>query len=957
MIPPPARSPDCRLAPSSGSIPAPAPPGTHPPEPEDGGIALPGSPLLAVASGSSSALRTDLVRLEDLLRQSLARQEGPELVEVVDRVRALTPHASCSCAQSDELARLLSAVDLETGIRLVRAFSAYFHLADVAQQVHDVEALADHRSHGRSWLAQTVDRIAAEDVPRKVLEAVVGELEVWPVLTAHPTEAARRSMLDKLRQVAGLLQSRHGVADADPQRSDRRIAELIDLMWQTDELRGDRPTPLEEAVSAVYHLDALAVAVVPDLVQEVGREFARLGLDLPAAARPLRFGTWVGGDRDGNPKVTPQVTLAVLQLQHQHAVANLVVAVDGLIADLSSSTRVVDVSDELTQSLERDRLSLPQVHERFHTLNAHEPYRLKCSYIRQRLLDTAERLADRRARPGSAGYRDRIELLADLQVLDTSLRQNRGTMIADGAVGRVIRMAATFGFHLATMDVREHASKHHAVLASLFDRVGELDVPYSALPAERRTRLLASELSSRRPLIGPTTVLEEPLAATAQIFTAIRSALDRFGDEVVDSYIVSMTRGADDVLAAAVLAREAGLVDVHAGVARIGFVPLLETVTELRQAGDILDELLSIPAYRRLVASRGDVQEVMLGYSDSNKDAGITTSQWEIHKAQRALRDVVQRHGVVLRLFHGRGGAVGRGGGPSHDAILAQPFGTLAGRIKVTEQGEVIAEKYAVPALARDNLERGIAAVLEASLLHRESRVEAEVLARWDATMDVISDGAYHCYRSLVDSPGLVEYFLTATPVEELDALNIGSRPARRPGGGAGLGDMRAIPWVFGWNQSRHIIPGWFGLGSGLEAARQAGYAETIEQMYRSWHFFRTFVSNVEMTLAKTDMAIAAHYVQTLVQPSLHPILGLITAEYERTTRETLRVTGEQRLLDRDPKLQQTIGVRQTYLDPICSLQVALLARLRATPQPEASLRRALLLTVNCVAAGLRNTG
>ncbi|HEV7467458.1 MAG TPA: phosphoenolpyruvate carboxylase [Candidatus Dormibacteraeota bacterium] len=897
-----------------------------------------------------------LARLEDLFRQSLTRQEGPELVEVVDRVRALSPHASCSCARADELHRLLAEVDLETGIRLVRAFSTYFHLANVAQQVDEVRALAEHRARRGSWLARTVDRIAAEGVPRDVLEATVSRLEVWPVFTAHPTEASRRSMLDKLRRLTDLLQAGDG-AGAGLETADDRIAEIIDLMWQTDELREDRPGPLQEAASVIYHLDTLATTVVPALVQELDREFGRLDLHLPATARPLRFGTWVGGDRDGNPAVTPQVTLTVLQLLHERAISNLVAVLDGLISDLSSSTRVVSVSAELTRSLAEERIALPQVYERYGVLNAHEPYRLKCSYIRQRLLDSRERLADRRARPLSPGYRNREELLADLAVIDRSLRENRAGVVAEGSLGRAVRMAATFGMHLATMDVRENAAKLHAALEALFDQVGEVDAGYASLSGEQRCRLLATELGSRRPLIAPTTVLDQPLASTLEIFTAIRTALDRFGDEVIDHFIVSMTRGAEDVLAAAVLAREAGLVDVPRGVARIGFVPLLETITELRQAGDILERLLAVPAYRRLVAMRGEVQEVMLGYSDSNKEAGITTSQWEIHRAQRALRDVCERHGVMLRLFHGRGGTVGRGGGPTHDAILAQPYGTLAGRIKVTEQGEVITEKYGVPALARYNLERGIAAVLEASLLHRESRVDAEVLTRWDATMDVVSDGAFRCYRTLVESPGLMAYFLTATPVEELDALNIGSRPARRPGGDASLDHLRAIPWVFGWNQSRHIIPGWYGLGSGLVAGREAGRWETVEEMYASWHFFRTFVSNVETTLAKADMAIAGHYARTLVDPSLHPILNLIVAEYERTTAEVLRLTGQRHLLERNPELQQTIGVRQTYLDPICSLQVALLARLRAAELPEPALRRALLLTVNCIATGLRNTG
>ncbi|MDQ6797231.1 MAG: phosphoenolpyruvate carboxylase [Actinomycetota bacterium] len=913
-----------------------------------------------VPSSGSAALRADIARLSTLLAQSLHRQEGPELVALVDRVRALTTHVPSSTNDADELKAVLAGVDLQTGIRLVRAFSAYFRLADVAQQVHHVEALAARSRHDRRGLEQTMERIVAEGVSRERLQAVVQGLEMRPVFTAHPTEAARHSMLTKLHQVAQLLsEDPSGLRQRGTQRprNDRYLAEVIDLMWQTDELRQGRPEPGDEATSVVYYLDEQFRHVVPELVHDLARALARLGVALPPGARPVHFGTWVGGDRDGNPNVTPEITLRVLQLQHEHAIDNMLGMVDGLHRDLSSSTRVIDTSPALTQSLAEDEKLLPEVYERSQRLNAEEPYRNKCAYMRQRLLNTRERLRRHGEHQPGRDYRDGAGLLADLTVMAESLEQNRGQLIAGGPVDRAIRATAAFGLHLATMDVREHADRHHAVLASVYDRFGELPVPYADLAGPDREALLFRELASRRPLMGANTVLDDPSSTTMATFAAIGTAFESYGDDVIESYIVSMTRGADDVLAPVILAREAGLVDIHSGVARIGFVPLFETVAELRQAGTIVDKLLSDPGYRRLVTLRGDIQEVMLGYSDSNKDAGITTSQWEIHRAQRSLRDTAQLHGVVLRLSHGRGGTVSRGGGPTHEAILAQPFGTLEGRIKVTEQGEVIAEKYGLPDVARDNLERALAAVLEATVLHTESRVALDVLDRWDATMDVVSSAAHVAYRSLVEQPGLMEYFLTATPVEELGALNIGSRPARRPGGAGGLSDLRAIPWVFGWNQSRQIIPGWFGLGSGLAAAVRQGRADTLADMYSEWHFFRTFVSNIEMTLAKTDMDIAAHYVESLVDPALHPLFAVVRDEFELTCAQVLRLTGEERLLDRSPDLQDAIAVRKPYLDPICYLQVALLRRLRSSSEPESLLRRALLLTVNGIAAGLRNTG
>ncbi len=918
---------------------------------------LPFEPAVA----PSMTLQSHLRRLTRLLVESLHRQEGPELVKVVERVLDLTRQGRSdgrppgAGEPTEEMATLLGGLDLGTTTKLVRACSTYFHLANLAQQVDEAAALSKLARQPRG-LAETVDRIqGAPRLPVPVAPVVEG-LELRPVFTAHPTQAARRSMLDKLRQVAELLAVPS--SPAAEARTERRLAEVIDLMWQTDELRHGRPDPRAEAESVLFYLDQLSRTIVAELLDDFGDELARLGIELPAGARPLRFGSWVGGDRDGNPYVTPARTTEILALQHEHALATLVASVDDLIRDLSNSTTVVGSSEALDKSLAQDQSVLPEVHQVFGKLNAHEPYRLKCSYIRQRLLNTRARLRAGTSHQRGLDYRDREELLADLEVMADSLRENRGELVADGRLRQVMRNVAVFGFHLATLDVREHADKHHAVLSELYDRLEDPDIRYAGLRGPERLQLLSRELCSRRPLLGPTTVLADGLQATVEVFVAIRDALDRFGADAIESYVVSMVRGADDVLAAVVLARETGLVDVHAHLARIGFVPLIETIDELRRAGEILDELLSDPGYRHLVQVRDDVQEVMLGYSDSNKQAGITSSQWEIHLAQRRLRDVAQAHGVTLRLFHGRGGTVSRGGGPAHDSILAQPFGTLEGRIKVTEQGEVIAERHGLPGLARHHLELALAAVLEASVLHVESRVEAEVLEVWDRTMDCVSEAALDAYCKLIDTPGLVEYFRTATPVEELSELNIGSRPAVRPdAGGAGLEDLRAIPWVFGWTQSRQIVPGWFGLGTGLEAAAAAGWSDSLRQMHESWHFFRTFVANVELMLAKSDMSIAAHYVETLVDPSLHPIFRTIRAEYDRTCAQVLALTGQRRLLDRDPDLQSSLEVRQASLDPICHLQVSMLARLRGADAPDQLLRRALLLTVNAVAAGLRNTG
>ena len=886
------------------------------------------------SSADNADLRNDVRKLADLLGQTIARQESDELLSLVESVRL-----SVREGQQDQI---LSKLDDSQTISLVRAFSNYFNLANVAEQVNRSKVLADAHSSGGSWLKKTVDNILQAQKDGKTFDSK--ELQVWidnfsvrPVFTAHPTEAARRSVLSKMTTIAQLLEQ------PESQIKNERLAETIDLLWQTDELRLGRPEPLDEAVNSIYYLDELLIQTVPEVLAEFANEVKRLGVQLSLNARPLSFGTWIGGDRDGNPNITAEVTKAAILLQNSHFTRTVFEHLDELRQALSISTKLAGVSVELEKSVAQDLEKLPEIENRYRRINVEEPYRLKATAIRHKLALTQVRHASGLPHFPGRDYKNTVELINDLEIMRTSLLANNGQLIATGLLERITRAISAFGLTHASMDIREHSDVHHQLLSQIFSNL---------TPA-----LINSQLDSKeQPNLEN---LDESSDRCFKTFVAINELVDRFGPEVIESYIISMTKSADDVIAAVLIAKIAGLISLNPGkeFAKIGFVPLLETVTELRSADKILDDLLSNQNYRKIVKLRGSLQEVMLGYSDSNKDAGITTSQWEIHKAQRKLRDVAIKHGVKLRLFHGRGGSVGRGGGPTYDALIALPWGSIDGQIKMTEQGEVISDKYGLPALAKENLELTLAAALEATILNREPRQSAGDLNSWNDCMDLISDHAFAAYRGLVDQADLPAYFYASTPVEQLGNMFLGSRPSRRPQDSGGLDSLRAIPWVFGWTQSRQIVPGWYGVGSGLKAAREAGKGDLLQKLLKDWHFFRTFISNVEMTLAKTDLTIAQRYVDELVDPSLHKIFDQIKSEFNLTVKELLLMTNKTEILGNQPILARTLQIRDTYLAPLQLLQISILKRVRNQKNVDPLLARALLLTINGVAAGLRNTG
>lgn len=941
------------------------------------------------------AMGQDIDRLVRHLRDAIARHGGAGVLALMDQVGAgvdRDPHQTMA---------MLGSIEVSDKVALARAFVAFFHLVNVAEQVHRSWALRAARG-GSGWLDMAVASVRRAGVSPEQLAAAAGRVMVRPVFTAHPTEAARRTTLTHLGAVADLLREAPGPI------TEQRMAGVIELLWLSDDLRVAPPNPLDEARNVLYYFDALHRRAVGTVLQAWRDALASAGVETTPAKVPLTFGSWIGGDRDGNPSVTPAVTLEVLALQHDHAITDLLEMVDGLRRQLSISERLLPVPEALARSVAADLEALPEVEERYRRMNLEEPFRLKATCIRHKLLATRRRVSQAGTHQAGRDYGDGEELVADLLVMRDALASAGALQIASAGLDAAISAAACWGLHLATLDIREHAEVHHRALGSLLEAeatespqqgaavslAGELgtttpfsttsssttsssitsssttssstgiparDGWYALLGRARRRQLLGDELlrapRPRGPRTGHAAELDEIDQRTLAVLDAVDRAQQLLGPSTVQSYIVSMTRGADDVLAAAVLARRAGLVDPGAGVARIGFVPLLETVDELRGAAVLLEDLLSVPAYRQIVAARGEVQEVMLGYSDSNKEAGITTAQWEIHQAQRRMLDVARQHHVDLVFFHGRGGTVSRGGGPTHRAILSLPAGSLDGAMKMTEQGEVISDKYALNELAVENLELTLAAVLEATAMAQLAPGRFVHEARWDTTMDLMSEAAAGAYRRFVGDPDLTAYVMASTPLDQFSALRIGSRPARRPDAGGGLAALRAIPWVFGWTQSRQIVPGWFGVGTAIAAARAAGMETDLRTMAEQWPFFSNFLSNVEMTLAKTDLGITERYVTMLVAPECRRLLDVVVAEHDRSLEQIRWITGQSMLLEHAPVLRRTLAVRARHLAPIHDLQISLLREVREHETVHGDLQRALLLTVNGIAAGLRNTG
>jgi phosphoenolpyruvate carboxylase len=835
-------------------------------------------------------------------------------------------------------------------------------------------------------IAGTLARLKRQGVTQEALATLLPRLLVQPVFTAHPTEATRRTLREAEQRLAAML-----AAGDDARRSQRdrlrlreRLAAEIELLWETDKIRRGRPSVFDEVRNALYYMETVLFDAVPQFCRELEEQLAeQFELALPPDIAPVQLGSWVGGDRDGNPFVTPEVTLEAVRLQKQVLLNHYRIEVDRVGRRLSPSLRLVDISAALQRSLDADRAALPEVAARLDERYPDEPYRHKFGFIHARLLATAS------SPPGSLAYSTPEAFMADLLPAFESLREHGAPLAAQIYLLPLIRRVAAFGLHLATLDVRQHSSRHRAALAELLSRAAgrreagaeearstsdSVFVEWKAEGEPARCALL-EEVIDRPHTPASFEGLSPETLETLGTFTAIDQARAEIGPRAIGTYIVSMTKAASDLLAVLALARLAS------ARSALRVVPLFETREDLQRAPEIMRSLYRSAVYQRHLASGAPAgaetprQEIMIGYSDSNKDTGPLAAAWALYKAQIELARVGREHGVETVFFHGRGGTTARGGGPLGQAIRAQPPGTVGGRLRVTEQGEVISSRYSLPELAVRNLELMVGAVLEASvdsaglptgeLAAKPSQDEAGGAAQkeWAATMEALAERSAVVYRQVVyEDPAFLPFFEQVTPIRELALLNIGSRPARRTGSSSRIEDLRAIPWVFAWMQNRCLLPAWLGAGRALEEllSRDPSDQERVKAMYQGWPFFRAVIDNLEMALAKADLEVTERYAELLAPaPEAERLMQQLRAEFERAVRAVLRITGSAQLLDGQPVLQRSIGRRNPYIDPLNYLQVDLLRRYRSPHDPadDDELLHALLLSVNGIAAGMRNTG
>jgi phosphoenolpyruvate carboxylase len=910
-------------------------------------------------------LRRDINLLGRVLGQVLIEQEGRRLFEAEEEIRLL-----CKRLRFDydpgldgRLRDLIEGLDPDDLNRIVRAFSVYFQLVNIAERYHRVRRSRQYEASAnsppqRASVASALSRLKDEGMGAGDLQRLLDEVNVGLVLTAHPTEAMRRSVRRKHERIGEMLAGLESpsLTWKERRRIEEGLAEEITVLWQTDELRARRPEVSQEIERTLLFFEHPLISATLEAYREFEDELAMKfpGEDF-RLGRVLEFGSWVGGDQDGNPFVEPAMINTALRLHRRLIVERHLDSVARLTDHMSQSQRLTGVSDELRAAIEAYEGRIPEVAERYRSIDPNELYR-------KMLLFIAERLRRMLGEPESpVAYEGVDRFLQDLLVVRESLMRHGGERTAEGGLRDLIRQAQVFGFHLAKLDVRQESATVVQAAAAVVSRAtGDdlLEMDEEDRAATLRRLLASPEVFGDTPDDG----LPDELAKVLETFNRIQAAREEASEMPIETFVLSMAHHASDVLCVQLLAKRAGLLVVDADgnctANHLRVSPLFETVDDLRRAPEALRSLLDDPFYRSTLAHGGDLQEIMLGYSDSGKDAGYITSNWTLYEVQGSLASVAREHGVHLRVFHGRGGSAGRGGGPSYQAIMAQPAGTLGGHIRITEQGEVISFKYSMRGLARRNLDTVLAAVLEATADHSPPAPEP----RWTETMDRLSTIAKGTYRSLVyEDPDFLTFFSEASPIGELALLNMGSRPARRVQDPE-VQSLRAIPWVFAWTQNRFLLPSWYGSGTALGLfVDDENDLETLREMYREWPFFRTLLDFMQMTLAKSDLRIARTYTSLISDDDVRDgIWSRIASEHAACVEALLKITGLKNLLDNTPVLQRSVRLRNPYVDPLSYVQVSLLRQLRNLPEDSAEREgalRTLLLTISGISSGMLNTG
>jgi phosphoenolpyruvate carboxylase len=922
--------------------------------------------LIAASTDISSKdlpLRDDVRLLGRILGDTLREQEGEATFQLIENVRRAAVRFRKTQDDNDrvQLEQMLDALSHSEVLLVVRAFSYFSQLSNIAEDLHHNRR---HRAHLKAGsppkdgsLMLALERIENKHIDKQALQDFLDRALVSPVLTAHPTEVQRKSILDCQLIISSLMSDRDrmDMTPEDLADNENALRRFVLILWQTRMLRTAKLNVRDEIKNGLEFYRYTFLGEIPKIYAGLEKQLeARFGKDTRVPPL-LRIGSWIGGDRDGNPFVTHTVMLDAVQQHSELAFEHYLKETHTLGTRLSLTDRLADVSDALR------KLSDASPDKAEHRID--EPYRRALILIYSRLASTAKQLGhktshlspvDKHAKP----YATPQEFINDLDVLIDSLFKHGAVYLARGRLAFLRRAAEVFGFHLAPLDMRQHSAIHEQTVSELFSRSSGKS-NYQDLDEAARRKVLLAELQNGKPLLGDIEQYSPVVQSELRILQTAAQIHQRFGRAALPNHIISKTDAVSDMLELALMLQQVQLLE--GGVEptlHVNIIPLFETIEDLRGCGRIMDDLFAIPYYRKLLRGRGNTQEVMLGYSDSNKDGGYLTANWELYKAELELVKVFTKHGVELRLFHGRGGTVGRGGGPSYDAILAQPPGSVNGQIRITEQGEVISSKYSNPEIGRRNLETLIAATLEATLL--DNPHDADGNPEYIRIMEKLSLVAYSTYRNLVyETPGFTDFFFAATPIREIAELNIGSRPASRKASDR-IEDLRAIPWVFSWGLSRTLLPGWFGFGTAVkrfvESEGKAGLAQ-LQTMYRKWPFFRGLMSNMDMVLSKTDMGIASRYAELVEDVSMRErIFGTIEREWGDTVKMLFAVTGNTALLQDNPTFARSLLTRTPYIDPLNHLQVSLLQRHRAGDN-DVLVKRAIHLTINGIATGLRNSG